>query len=60
MSDPGKRASDIADKEAQLETEKNSQRAEEIKNDIHGLQISQQSEIASQTGEDFDPGEEKS
>ena len=60
MSDANKRASDIADKEAQLETETNSQRAEEIRNEIHGMEINQQSEIAADLGEDFDPGEDKS
>lgn len=60
MSDPGKRASDIADKEAQLETERNAQRAEEIRNEIHGMEINQQQEIAADLGEDFDLGENKS
>lgn len=60
MTDPNKRASDIADKEAQLETEKNAQRAEEIHTEIHGMEINQQSEIAADIGEDFDPGENKS
>jgi hypothetical protein len=60
MPDPGKLASDIADKEAQLETEKNAHRAEAIRNEIHGMQINLQHEIAVEFGEDFDPGENKS
>lgn len=57
MTDPSKRASDIADKEAQRETETNPQRAEEIGNEIHGMEINQQSEIAADVGEDFDPAD---
>ena len=60
MSDPGKRASDIADKEAQLSFENNSQRAYEIRNEIHGMEINQQQEIAADLCEEFDPGENKS
>lgn len=54
MPDPSKRASEIADKEAQLESESNAQRSEEIKNEIHGMEVNQQLEIAADLGEDFD------
>lgn len=50
--DTGRLTSSIADKEAQLETEKNAQRAQEIKNDIHGLQVEVQDQIAKDLGEE--------
>jgi hypothetical protein len=59
MPDPEELASRIADKEAQIESSTDKNFIQETQNQIHGLQVTLQIEIASQTGQDFDPGSDK-
>ena len=57
MPDPERIANDIANTEARLEGETNSQTAESIQNEIHGMQVEMQHEIAQSVGDDWDPAD---
>lgn len=50
--DTGRLTNSIADKEAQVENSTDKQFVENTNNEIHGLQVEVQSEIASDLGEE--------